>query len=141
MHLQQDKSCDECVEMCSLPREAAGCVHPCERRCHPKPCKPCTIATKIACHCALTQVYFKCNDLYREDQASDELEANREKVLSCGNRCIKNVSIFEQSKYACELIKNFHSFPFFSFSSHAGIAVQMFVIRGDVKTKNHVGKN
>lgn len=142
VYLQQDKSCDECVEMCSLPRTAAGCVHPCERRCHPKPCKPCTVATKIACHCALTQVYFKCNDLYKEDQPSDELDANREKVLSCGNRCIKNVSTW--TKQLCNvdgaiiftiLFLSFHN------SSHAGIAAQMFVIRVVVKMKNRAGKN
>lgn len=35
-------------------------------------------------------MYFKCNDLYKEDQDNDQFEAIREKLLSCGNRCIKN---------------------------------------------------
>lgn len=139
--------------MCSLPRPAAGCVHPCERRCHPKPCKPCTIATKIACHCGLTQVYFKCNDLYQEYQDNDQLEVNREKLLSCGNRCIKNVSIFEeQNKRTARLsfyyfvkfkinLNDQTLFIYFFFSSHAVIVVRMYVIRAVVKMKNHVEKN
>lgn len=140
-NIQQDKSCDECVEMCSLPRSAPGCVHPCERRCHPKPCAPCTIATKIACHCGLTQVYFKCNDLYKENQDTDQLEANREALFSCGNRCIKNVNIFYCHQVAFNLFLDSIAFCFFfSFSSRVTIAVQTLVILAVAKMKNRAAR-
>lgn len=97
--MQRDKSCIECVEGCKIPRPA-GCIHACEKRCHPKPCSPCAIVTKATCHCGLTQVYYKCNELYGENQDENQLKENREKRLSCGNRCIKNVSknLFSQNQ-------------------------------------------
>lgn len=85
---QQDKSCAECQRGCEFPRP---CVHPCEKRCHPNPCNPCNIVTKTACHCGLNQIYYKCHEFYGENQDGNELKENREKRLSCGNRCIRNV--------------------------------------------------
>lgn len=96
--------------MCRVPRPA-GCVHACEKKCHPKPCDPCAMAIKTACHCGLTQVYFKCNDLYTENQSEDELKKLQEISLSCGNRCIKNVRI---PKCAFSKEKNKHQIFYIS---------------------------
>lgn len=49
---------------------------------------------KIACHCGLNQKYYKCNEYYEENQDANIIKEKREQQLSCGNRCIKNVSDF-----------------------------------------------
>lgn len=93
-NLQQDITCAECQRECIAPRPD-GCIHPCQKRCHPAPCNECNIATKISCHCGLNQVYYKCSEFYRfasEPAQMEELNTLRENRLSCGNRCIKNVS-------------------------------------------------
>ncbi|XP_031617999.1 NF-X1-type zinc finger protein NFXL1 isoform X1 [Contarinia nasturtii] len=96
----QDKSCAECLEGCQVPRPP-GCCHSCEKRCHPKPCNPCNVVTKTACHCGLNQVYYKCHEFYGENQHDNEVKENREKRLSCGNRCIKNFSCGHRCTNVC----------------------------------------
>ncbi|XP_055702161.1 NF-X1-type zinc finger protein NFXL1 [Phlebotomus papatasi] len=80
----QQEACDECREGCKRKRPQ-GCSHPCKKPCHSDPCDPCTVATKTACHCGLTQVIYRCGEFF----ASDDPNA-KETQLSCGNRCIKN---------------------------------------------------
>lgn len=81
------------MEGCKIPRPD-GCVHPCTKRCHLPPCDQCSVTTKTACHCGLSQVYYKCGEFYPVATTETDaavLHENREKKLSCGNRCIKNV--------------------------------------------------
>lgn len=86
----QDALCSPCQEDCIFER-SNGCVHPCERACHTGECDLCVANIKSMCHCGLTQVYYKCGDYYRNDD-EQVLLVDREKLKSCGNRCIKNVS-------------------------------------------------
>lgn len=82
------------MEGCKIPRPD-GCVHPCTKRCHLPQCDVCNVMTKTACHCGLHQVYYKCGEFYPIATTEADailLQENREKKLSCGNRCIKNVS-------------------------------------------------
>lgn len=87
---RQDDLCAQCQEDCIFER-SNGCIHPCERPCHTGECDLCVANIKTTCHCGLTQVYYKCGDYYR-DADENVLSAEREKMKSCGNRCIKNVS-------------------------------------------------
>lgn len=87
----QDGLCSPCQEDCIFER-SNGCVHPCERPCHTGDCDLCLANIKTVCHCGLTQVYYKCGDYYRNEDDENVLAADREKMKSCGNRCIKNVS-------------------------------------------------
>lgn len=141
---QQDKSCDECLEVCKLPRSGPGCVHLCEKRCHPMPCEPCTVAIKTACHCGLTQVYYKCDDLNKGND--EQIEQNREKLLSCGNRCIKNVILLNNSTLLLKYIRKFfnnikNNISIYLYSFRAVIVVSTHVIRVIVRMKNFVEKN
>lgn len=87
----QDAACIACQEDCIFKR-SNGCIHPCEKPCHTGQCDLCLANIKTVCHCGLTQVYYKCGDFYRDDIDENALSAEREKMKSCGNRCIKNVS-------------------------------------------------
>lgn len=87
---RQDDLCAPCQEDCIYER-SNGCIHPCERPCHTGECDLCLANIKTMCHCGLTQVYYKCGDYYR-DADENVLSVEREKMKSCGNRCIKNVS-------------------------------------------------
>jgi NF-X1-type zinc finger protein NFXL1 len=51
------------------------------------------MTTKTGCHCGLTQVFYKCNEFYNADKTEQELIEARENLLSCGQKCIKNVII------------------------------------------------
>lgn len=62
--------------------------------CHPPPCQPCNVNIKSNCHCGIAQVFYKCGQFYREINTEEEtsiLAQEKEKILSCGGRCIKNV--------------------------------------------------
>lgn len=135
--LQRDISCAECLEECKIKR-SPGCIHPCGKKCHPAPCEPCNITTKTACHCGLGQVYYKCWEFYPTDNDDAKLEEDREKRLSCGNRCIKNV-IWMNVFGILFFLKLFFSLNYFSI--HVDIVVKMFAIRDRAKMKNLVGKN
>ena len=91
-NMTQDENCDDCNEMCSV-KQAEGCIHACpKQRCHPPPCKRCTAPLKTKCFCGIIDIYHRCCDLYKKDMDQKSLKELKEKKLSCGNRCIKNVS-------------------------------------------------
>lgn len=85
--LEEDESCHPCNEDCQKPRPD-GCTHPCKRPCHPPPCTICYQPIKLSCFCGLMQVQFKCAD-YHKNTDLNTLKIEREKLLSCGNRCSK----------------------------------------------------
>lgn len=87
----QDDLCAPCQEDCIFQR-TNGCIHPCEQPCHTGDCDVCLANIKTVCHCGLTQVYYKCGEYYRNEIDENVLSIEREKMKSCGNRCIKNVS-------------------------------------------------
>lgn len=63
--------------------------------CHPPPCQPCNVNIKSNCHCGLAQVFYKCGQFYREIKNEADQQAlvlEKEKIMSCGGRCVKNVS-------------------------------------------------
>ncbi|XP_037044387.1 NF-X1-type zinc finger protein NFXL1 [Bradysia coprophila] len=86
---KQDDLCGPCQEDCIFER-SNGCIHPCEKPCHTGECDLCVANIKTVCHCGLTQVYYKCGDYFRHESDESALAADREKMKSCGNRCIKN---------------------------------------------------
>ncbi|XP_049546013.1 NF-X1-type zinc finger protein NFXL1 [Anopheles darlingi] len=97
----QDSRCEPCAAGCVVPRPA-GCVHPCKRRCHQNPCEPCMVSIKDKCYCGLTQVFYTCNDLYPPvEGGTDELQGRRNAVLSCGQKCIKNLSCGHRCTSVC----------------------------------------
>lgn len=49
---------------------------------------------KTNCHCGLSQVFYKCSEYNNRNLSNEELTTLREKLESCGNRCMKN--------YPCE---------------------------------------
>lgn len=88
----ESQICEECEESCTLPRNK-GCTHQCSYQfCHPSPCKKCTVQVKSKCFCGLTEVYYRCCDLNKKDVGVEKMKTLEEKIRSCGNRCIKNVS-------------------------------------------------
>lgn len=89
----ETNTCEECEKSCSLPRNK-GCTHICSYHfCHRPPCKKCTFQIKSKCFCGLTEVYYRCCDLNKKDLDMEKIKTLEEKIRTCGNRCIKNVSI------------------------------------------------
>lgn len=87
---KQDEECEECQLPCSFNRL---CSHPCQKnQCHPKECKKCIVSIKSKCFCGLTDVYFRCCDVNKKGLTKDENDELKEKVMSCGSKCIKTVS-------------------------------------------------
>ncbi|KAI8039370.1 hypothetical protein M5D96_008093 [Drosophila gunungcola] len=78
-----------------LPKDMsqqAGCAN-CEEGCsgcHPPPCAPCNFVIKSKCHCGLNQLVYKCSEYFDETGTVQEIIERREKLRSCGNRCLKN---------------------------------------------------
>ena len=89
--IEQDSRCMSCDSGCTIPRPE-GCTHPCRKPCHPAPCYPCQVTVKTNCHCGITQVYYKCHEFNNLTKTGEELVKFRESLLSCGQKCIKNVS-------------------------------------------------
>lgn len=89
-----DKNCEICEEPCTFDRPK-DCSHSCPKPCHSNPCRKCTIQIKSKCFCGLTDIYYRCCDLNNPKFDDSEKNTVREKIFSCGNRCIKNVSIFK----------------------------------------------
>ncbi|KAH8315852.1 hypothetical protein KR067_011340 [Drosophila pandora] len=87
--MQQQLGCAPCEEGCTVPRPA-GCTHSCPKGCHPPPCMPCNFVMKNKCHCGLNQLVYKCSEYYDENGTVQEIIDRREKLRSCGNRCLKN---------------------------------------------------
>lgn len=88
-----DKNCEPCEEPCNFPRPN-GCTHSCLKSCHSNPCKKCVIQIKTKCFCGLIDIYYKCCEIYNVNFDEAEQNAAKERIMSCGNRCIKNVSEF-----------------------------------------------
>ncbi|XP_058066575.1 NF-X1-type zinc finger protein NFXL1 [Anopheles bellator] len=103
----QDSRCEPCAAGCEIPRPT-GCLHPCKRRCHEPPCQPCSISIKDKCYCGLTQVFYTCNEFYPPDledgekeDVAEELKRRRISVLSCGQKCIKNLPCGHRCSATC----------------------------------------
>ncbi|XP_068158550.1 NF-X1-type zinc finger protein NFXL1 isoform X2 [Drosophila tropicalis] len=88
-NMQQQVGCINCEEGCVKPRPS-GCSHPCPKGCHLPPCSPCTVLIKSKCHCGLIQVMYKCSEFFNETGSIQEQLEQKERLGSCGNRCIKN---------------------------------------------------
>ena len=79
-----------CGSSCSRVRES-GCGHPCPLQCHPGPCPPCQITTRLECYCPLKKVLaFRCG-----------IDANARRDLSCGNICRRTLGC---KKHVCERV-------------------------------------
>lgn len=86
----KEAECGKCEEQCGIVRPT-GCDHACRKPCHRPPCQSCTAIIKSQCHCGLVQKMFKCCDVFQERSSVEENTKRKMEVLSCGNRCIKNV--------------------------------------------------
>lgn len=102
----QDENCEECTSPC-IKKRPVGCTHPCSRPCHDlqKPCKKCVVQIKSKCFCGLTELYYRCCDVYKRDIDDETRKELREKILCCGSRCIKIVRFL--------IIHNFNKTFFF----------------------------
>lgn len=90
--MDQDENCENCEAPCEKERPH-GCTHACPKnQCHQSACKRCHVKVKAKCFCGLTDVYYRCCDVHKRDLGKEEVEALRRNYLSCGSRCIKNVS-------------------------------------------------
>ncbi|KAH8296583.1 hypothetical protein KR054_008304 [Drosophila jambulina] len=98
--MQQQAGCAGCEEGCAVPRPA-GCVHACPKGCHPPPCAPCNFVIKSKCHCGLNQSVYKCSEYYDETGTVQEIVDRREKLRSCGNRCLKNYNCGHRCTAIC----------------------------------------
>ncbi|KAM3958164.1 NF-X1-type zinc finger protein NFXL1 [Aphomia sociella] len=88
-------SCKPCDRECIVSRPEK-CTHKCSiRECHPGPCPPCDILERIACHCGLTELYFRCREL---STATDDL-------LSCKQQCPKNLDCGHRCRNTCHVGK------------------------------------
>ncbi|XP_026478578.1 NF-X1-type zinc finger protein NFXL1-like [Ctenocephalides felis] len=88
--------CIPCDKPCLLP-QPEGCVHQCPRPCHVGPCRLCSVHVKRTCHCGLTQLYLRCGELFGRKVT----EAERDKLLSCGNQCTKTYACGHRCQNNC----------------------------------------
>lgn len=87
----QDENCEDCQSPCTFARPN-GCNHECSKKqCHKSACKRCTVQIKAKCFCGLTDVYYRCCDVHKRDAEESEINVLKQKFLSCGSRCIRNV--------------------------------------------------
>lgn len=93
--MQQQPGCANCELGCSIARPV-GCVHACPKGCHPPPCPLCGVVIRRKCHCGLIQVVYKCSEFFQDTGTAQEVKKQREKMHSCGNRCLKNVCILSR---------------------------------------------
>lgn len=95
----QDENCDDCTSPC-IKERPQGCTHPCTRPCHElsKPCKKCIVQIKTKCFCGLTDVLYRCCDVYKRDIDNNTRNALKEKLLCCGSRCIK---LYQKCGHQC----------------------------------------
>ncbi|XP_037933957.1 NF-X1-type zinc finger protein NFXL1 [Teleopsis dalmanni] len=91
LDMNEQIGCGACEEGCNITRPT-GCIHPCRRACHLPPCAVCNVNMKSNCHCGLSQVLYKCSEYFRTDGTENDIMEQREKLKSCGNRCLKNYS-------------------------------------------------
>ncbi|KAF9445356.1 hypothetical protein P691DRAFT_710436 [Macrolepiota fuliginosa MF-IS2] len=81
-----------CGGPCSRTRES-GCGHPCPLPCHPGPCPPCQVTTRLTCYCPRkSTIAFRCG----LDQGK-----GKTKNLSCGNVCGRALTC---GKHTCEKV-------------------------------------
>jgi hypothetical protein len=81
-----------CGKPCSRPRES-GCGHPCPLSCHPGPCPPCQVTTRLTCYCPRKSIIaFRCGI---------EQGRGKDKNLSCGNVCGRTLTC---GKHTCEKV-------------------------------------
>ncbi|KAH9928987.1 hypothetical protein B0H21DRAFT_837372 [Amylocystis lapponica] len=80
-----------CGNACSRPRV---CGHACPDACHPGPCPPCQVTTRLPCHCGREVLSFRCAH-FAPDKAGQAAE------LSCGQRCGKLLGC---GNHACEAV-------------------------------------
>ena len=81
------ESCEECLSLCEQPR-SKDCSHQCIRGvCHPGKCPPCKGITSKPCYCNQMLLAIECFKFPITDP----------QVLSCGNRCAKNVCLFKKN--------------------------------------------
>uniref|UniRef100_A0A5S6QFC7 NF-X1-type domain-containing protein n=1 Tax=Trichuris muris TaxID=70415 RepID=A0A5S6QFC7_TRIMR len=93
-HDVKNSDCDQCLERCQLARPP-GCTHTCTLACHPSPCPPCNLMAIRRCHCGLSQVYGQCS-AWRNSEGE-----TLRKMLSCGNKCPKQLVCGHQCAYDC----------------------------------------
>ncbi|KAF8198478.1 hypothetical protein BJ912DRAFT_951515 [Pholiota molesta] len=80
-----------CGNSCSRPRES-GCGHPCPLQCHPGPCPPCQVTTRLECYCPKKSVLtFRCG--------IDARSGTRN--LSCGKICQRTLNC---GKHTCNKV-------------------------------------
>jgi NF-X1-type zinc finger protein NFXL1 len=85
----QDDNCEPCTLPCKLDRP---CSHPCPKECHSKDCKRCHVLIKTKCFCGLTDVSFRCCDVFKKKSLTEiEIDLLKEKYMCCGSNCIKTV--------------------------------------------------
>jgi transcriptional repressor NF-X1 len=72
-----------CGNPCSRTRK---CGHPCPIACHPGPCPPCKVTTRLRCHCTSKMLSFKCSNI-----SSAEINGDIATDLSCGNICSRKL--------------------------------------------------
>ncbi|OCH93354.1 hypothetical protein OBBRIDRAFT_328385 [Obba rivulosa] len=80
-----------CGSPCRRPRV---CGHPCPLPCHPGPCPPCQVTTRMPCHCGSRILSFRCASLL-PSLAQKRAEAQ----LSCGKTCGQLLGC---GKHTCE---------------------------------------
>ncbi|TFK63598.1 hypothetical protein BDN72DRAFT_963814 [Pluteus cervinus] len=80
-----------CGNPCARVRES-GCGHPCPMQCHPGPCPPCQVTTRLQCYCPRKQIVaFKCG--------AERGKATRN--LSCGDVCGRMLNC---GKHSCDRV-------------------------------------
>ena len=87
-----------CANPCTRPRR--GCQHPCPLPCHPGPCPPCQVTTRLPCYCGKHIQSIRCANLALGSSSSSCGEVCRRK-LGCGNHTCGDVCHPECKK--CEV--------------------------------------
>lgn len=89
--------CQPCDSGCTFDRPPA-CTHACPRSfCHPGTCPPCRAIVRVTCHCRLTELYVRCEELTRSYEDGEA----REKLYSCQQQCVKKLSCGHRCKHLC----------------------------------------
>lgn len=84
-----------CANPCSRVRET-GCGHPCPLACHPGPCPPCQVTTRLECYCPQKKILaFRCG----LDQGRGMKAKGRD--LSCGSICGRKLGC---GKHQCQQV-------------------------------------
>jgi hypothetical protein len=88
-----------CGNQCSRPRKD-GCNHPCQDKCHPGPCVPCSIVVEQKCHCGKKdRIRVRCSAINGPVHAS--ATSTKAELLSCKSICGRKLKC---GKHECEKI-------------------------------------